>query len=258
MPAAGGATRLGSLPCSKEVLPIGTQANDAEPTGAGPGGNVGQRLACHDLLETFRDGGVERVFVLLRQSKWDIPASLGDGSAFGLNLAYVVIEPTPGIPFTLDRAYPWASESDVALGFPDILLRPRDLLLRLRSHHDHVACDCSLLLLPCERPTASDLVEIDERGRVLAIDIKPREARAGWMWVLALWTPRFTEFLHEWVQRPDSMAPHGREPFPSDVLLAAIDHGLTVTGMAVPEARPLDIGTPETLSRALARGGTLA
>ena len=60
------------------------------------------------------------------------------------------------------------------------------------------------------------------------------------------------------MQRPDSMAPHGREPFPSDVLLAAIDHGLAVTGIAVPEARALDIGTPETLSRVLARGGTLA
>jgi hypothetical protein len=31
-----------------------------------------------------------------------------------------------------------------------------------------------------------------------------------------------------------------------------------VTGLAVPEARALDIGTPETLSSALARGGTLA
>ena len=249
VPAAGRARRLGTLPSSKEVLPIGGLGAE-RLHGAGPGARTGHRLACHDLLETFRNGGVERAYVILREGKWDIPAALGDGRALGLDLAYLVLEPTTGIPFTLDRAWPFVREVDVAVGFPDILLEPHDLLLRLRAHHDHAGDDCSLLVVPCDRPTTSDLVEIDEHGRVVAIEIKPYVARPGWMWVLALWTPRFGEFLHEWVQRPESLSPQGREPYPSDVLLAAMQHGLAISALPVPDARALDIGTPETLARA--------
>ncbi|HSM50614.1 MAG TPA: sugar phosphate nucleotidyltransferase [Thermoanaerobaculia bacterium] len=243
VPAAGRAMRLGELPQSKEVLPLGPAAGGAA------------RLVCHDLLDSYREAGVERAYVVLREGKWDVPAALGDGRALGVDLAYLVVPPTAGVPFTLDRAYPFVRGQEVALGFPDILLTPRDLLARLRAHHHAAGSEVSLALVPCDRPEASDLVEVDGTGRVMRFEIKPRVPTLALTWVLALWTPRFTDFLHEWVAAEAHRATaRGREAHVGNVFADAVARGLAVSGLELPDGRSLDIGTPESLARAAAEG----
>lgn len=238
-PAAGRATRLGRRRGpSKEILPHGGDAD-------------GGRIACQDLLENFRLAGARHVLVLLRQGKWDVAKRLGDGSEFGVEIAYRMLAPTRGVPFTLAAAEPFVGERTVALGFPDILVSPRDLLARLVRRHQNEGADVALALVPCERPQASDLVDIDSRGRARRFEIKPAETSLKWTWVFALWTPRFTRYLGRWCAefRPRS-ARLGREPQVSDVLAAALADGFSITTLAVPEGRMLDLGTPETLAQA--------
>lgn len=243
-PAAGRATRLGhrrgARQPSKEIVPVG-------------GGDSAPRLACHDLLDNYRLAGATRTLVLLRAGKWDIPATLGDGSEFGLDLVYRVVPPTRGVPFTLAAAAPFVGEALCALGFPDILVQPRDLLARLVRHRERTQAEIALALVPCDRPSASDLVDTDARGRVRRIEIKPETTTLRWTWAFALWTPRFTKFLVRWCEswNPRS-ARLGREPFVADLLLAAMADGFEIDTLAVPEARLLDIGTPETLAQARA------
>jgi len=247
VPAAGRATRLGRRRGpSKEILPLGE-------------GNDGARIACQDLLENFRLAGARHVLVLLRQGKWDVAKRLGDGAEFGVDIAYRVLAPTRGVPFTLAAAEPFVAERTVALGFPDVLVQPRDLLARLVRRHENEGADVSLALVPCERPHSADLVETDARGRVKRIEIKPERTRLKWSWIFAVWTPRFTRYLGRWCAefKPRS-ARLGREPHLSDVLAAAIADGLDVTTLAVPEGRMLDIGTPETLARAASAPGGAA
>jgi glucose-1-phosphate thymidylyltransferase len=236
-PAAGRASRLGRRRGpSKEILPVGED---------------GARLACQDLLDNYRLAGVRHVVVLLRQGKWDVARRLGDGREFGVEIAYRVLAPTRGVPFTLAAAEPFLGDRLVALGFPDILVQPRDLLARLVRHHQNAGADVALALAPCDRPQASDLVEVDARGRVRRIEIKPEATRLKWTWAFAVWTPRFTRFLGRWCAEFDARrARLGREPFVSDVLLAALRDGFEIAALAVPEARLLDIGTPETLAAA--------
>lgn len=241
-PAAGSATRLGKRRGpSKEILPV------TAPDG-------GERLACEDLLDNFRLAGVTRAFVLLRRSKLDIPRRLGDGSEFGMELAYLVLEPTRGVPFTLAAAAPFLGDHAVALGFPDILVTPRDLLARLVRHRELTQADIALALAPCERPQAADMVAVDARSRVRRIEIKPESTTLRWTWAFALWTPRFTRFLLRWCDQFHARSARlGREPQVGDVLTAAIEGGFEIEALAVPEARLLDIGTPETLERARQR-----
>lgn len=239
IPAAGSASRLGRRRPSKEVWPIPTRE------GAPP------RLACQDLLDSLRLAGVERAWVLLRPGKWDIPQVLGDGSDFGLELAYRVVGPTRGTPFTLAAAQPFLRQELVALGFPDILVQPRDLLARLVAHRERSQAEVALLLVPCDRPQASDLVELDRRGRVHRIEVKPAETSLRWTWAFALWTPRFLNFLVHWARTFEPRkARLGREPYVGDVFRAALEHGFEIHGLPAPDARILDIGTPETLARA--------
>ena len=189
--------------------------------------------------------------MLLRSGKWDVARRLGDGSELGVELAYRVLAPTKGVPFTLAAAAPFLGEQLVALGFPDVLIQPRDLLARLVRHRERTQAEIALALAPCDRPEASDLVEVDARGRVKRIEIKPASTTLRWTWALALWTPRFTKFLVRWCAEWNPRSARlGREPFVSDVLLAAMASGIEIETLAVPEARLLDIGTPETLARA--------
>lgn len=241
VPAAGSARRLGQRKGpSKEIVPV-----------AGPEG--GERIACQDLLDNFRLAGVSRALVLLRASKWDVARRLGDGSEFGLDLAYRVVAPTRGVPFTLAAAAPFLGDQTVALGFPDILVQPRDLLARLVRHRERTQADVALALAPCDRLSASDLVDVDARGRVKRIETKPESTTLRWTWAFALWTPRFTKFLVRWCATfQPRHARLGREPFVSDVLLAAMSEGFEIETLPVPEAHLLDVGTPETLAKAQA------
>jgi glucose-1-phosphate thymidylyltransferase len=244
IPAAGNAKRLGRRRGpSKEILPVGADSG-------------GERLACQDLLDNYRLAGVHRALVLLRSGKWDVARRLGDGAAFGVELTYRVLKPTKGVPFTLAAALPFLSDQLVALGFPDILIQPRDLLARLVRHRERTQAEVALALAPCDRPQASDLVDTDARGRVRRLEIKPESTTLRWTWAFALWTPRFGRFLGKWCSSFNARSARlGREPHFADVLTAALAEGIEIETFAAAEARLLDIGTPEALARAQAGPG---
>ncbi|RMD74724.1 MAG: nucleotidyl transferase, partial [Chloroflexi bacterium] len=64
IPAGGMATRLGPLPCSKELLPVGGWA---EPDGLRP------RPIITYLLAQWQRAGITRAFIVVKPGKWDIP-----------------------------------------------------------------------------------------------------------------------------------------------------------------------------------------
>ncbi len=258
IPAAGRADRLGALPCSKEIYPLGFDAD--------AGGTSRPRPVCGRLLESLALAGVSRAFVLLRKGKWDIPALLGDGDRFGLPLAYLALEPTASVPETLDRAYPFIAEATVALGFPDIVVEPgdayRQLLRRLRASDAAVV----LGLFPTDQSWKCDMVELDEgppkRAQVECRNvqrsvIKQAETSLRYTWSLAVWGPRFSRYLHDFVARSSSenggVESGGVETYVGDVIQSAIDDGMEVIGERFEAGSFLDVGTPEDLLRASAR-----
>ncbi len=250
IPAAGKATRLvrdqggrRRRGPSKAILPLA--AVSGEPAGTAP------RIACQDLLDSFRLAGVARALVLLRQGRWDIPKRLGDGSEFGVDLAYRVLSETRGVPFTLAAAVPFLGDRMAVLGFPDLLVQPRDLLARLVRHREQSQSDLALALVPCDRPEASDLVDFSARGKVRRIEIKPPSTTLKWTWAFALWTPRFTRFLVKWTEGFNARSMRlGREPHAGDLFIGALGEGFEIDALPEPSGRVLDIGTPETLEAA--------
>lgn len=124
IPAAGEGTRLGVLPCSKEIYPIGIRPDSSDKTS-----NV--KVAMHYVMEKMKHAGITRIFVVINKNKWDIPKYFKDGSMVGVNISYLVMDSSPGVPFTLDQAYPFIGETDLALGLPDILFKSDDAYFRL-------------------------------------------------------------------------------------------------------------------------------
>lgn len=243
IPAAGRATRLGKLPCSKEILPVGFTQSPVDA-------QTRVRPACHDLLAAMRIASVRHAYMAIGHGKWDIPAYLGDGSDRGPILSYVVVRDSPSVTHTVDRAYPFLRGATVVFGFPDIVFQPTDVLARLRTRLDRSPAAVVLGLFPAQQHHKVDMVAVDQ-GRVRRIDIKPRQTPLELTWILAAWTPAFTEFLHDWVA---TTKPHSRDPDQEAhlgcVLQTAIDDGWHIDSVVVADGWYQDIGTFEELSAA--------
>ena len=250
IPAAGKASRLSPLPFSKELYPVGL----FQPSGAQ---DLCPRPVCMNLLEHMRDAGVLKAYIILRRGKWDIPSYLHSGAATGMDLAYLVTEDSHSVPYTLDQAYPFVKDATVIFGFPDILFSAGNAYAALLEKHNRTGADVVLGLFPVSTADSGwDMVDFNAAGRISNITIKPAASRSRFTWIIALWTPLFTEFLHEQVRNKDldTITGSGHETselFISSVIQKAIDHGLKVAGKAFSHGSCVDIGTAEGLKKAL-------
>jgi glucose-1-phosphate thymidylyltransferase len=239
LPAAGEGRRLGRLPGSKELLPVGFRRKE---------GRLEPVPVCVRVLEQMRQAGVASSFLVIREGKWDIPHYLGDGTVVDMRLGYLIRGRPYGPPYSLDQAYPFIRQALVAFGFPDILTRPADVYVRLRQRWEQTGADVVLGLYPAHRPEVMDMVELDADQRAVRLLLKPQRTELTHTWINALWAPGFTEFLHEHL---------GALPLPEyeltvgHVLQAAMEKGLRVDGVGFQDGAYLDIGTPEQFQGAL-------
>jgi glucose-1-phosphate thymidylyltransferase len=245
IPAAGMATRIAPLPCSKELYPIGFR-DVVDGRGVRPK-PVGQYL-----LEHFRRGGAERAYIVIRKGKWDIPSYFGDGSDLDLAIAYLIMNLPHGVPYTVDQAHAFVRDATVIFGFPDILIEPEDAYPRVVAHLHATQAAVVLGLFPTDQPHLGDPIEFDDQGRIRHIYVKPAHSDLRFTWVIAAWAPSFTEFLHSYLVQREAGAPIPRtELHMSEVIVAGLRAGLRVEGLHLPGARFLDIGVPENLVQAL-------
>ena len=239
IPAAGRAERLGPLPCSKELLPIGFRETERGPA---------PKVAGHYLLERLRAGGVRRAFMVLHESKWDVPRYFGSGEIADVALAYLSIPGSRSVPETLDRAFPFVQDAIVSLGFPDVIFEPVDAYARLVERQAAAGADLVLGLFPTERFQTTDMVELAPDGRVVRVEVRPQSTALRYNWLIAVWGPGFTHFLHEAVRAAPA---EERELQIGAVVQGAVAAGLHVEGIEFPSGSYRDIGTPAELAAAL-------
>ena len=250
IPCGGHATRIAPLPCSKEVLPVGLHRT--------VDGSLRPKVVSHYLLEQMREGGVHKAFFILRNGKWDIAQYYGNGATVGMDLGYLMIGRPYGPPYTLDEAYPFVRGSRVALGFPDILFEPRDAFARTLERLAETRADLVLGLYRVHDIRISDMVAVDRAGRVRELVIKPNETKLKLGWVIAVWTSRFTEFMHEYLTVPRTADQQPGTGLPAEltvgeVIQAAVREGIPTQSVVFPRHDYLDIGTPEGLRKVAAR-----
>jgi len=248
LPAGGQATRIAPLPCSKELYPVGFRRVDEDHS-------LRPKVVCHYLLEQMRLAGINKAYVVLREGKWDIPTYLGDGTMLGMHLAYLMMRLPFGAPYTLDQAFPFVQDALVALGFPDIMFQPDDAFVQLLAQQAATKADVVLGLFPTDQPHAADMVEWDDSGQVRRIVIKPAQTDLRYAWIIAVWTPAFTHFMHAYLvaiqkgaqDKASNGKPKPRELFVGHVIQAAIEAGLRVEKLLFPDGSYRDIGTPDNL-----------
>jgi glucose-1-phosphate thymidylyltransferase len=259
VPAAGRALRVQPLPCSKELFPVGFSGGAMESNRA----LVRPRVAADYLLERMRFGGARRIFIVLRQGKWDIPNYFGSGDSRDLELAYLITEVPYGAPFTVRQALPFASRATVLFGFPDIVFEPRDAFVRLLAHHEKTDTAVTLGLFPATNPNKMDMVKLNADRRVCEIDIKPPRSDLRYTWLIAVWSYAFSAYMEVHLERLEASikteglrSPDGarKEFYMGHVLQCALTEGWKISGVCFDDGWYIDIGTPEDLYTAFKAG----
>ncbi len=246
VPAAGWASRLAPIPCSKEVYPVGFEAINNDK-------GLRPKVVSHYLLENMRSADIKKAYIILRENKWDIPSYFGDGKLVDMHISYLMMDLPYGVPYTLDQAYPFVQDALVALGFPDIMFQPDNAYVNVIDKQAETGSDIVLGLFPTDRPHKNDMVELDINGRIRALHIKPENTQLTYTWQIAVWTPTFTEYMHNYVSdRKESDNPEQqKELFVGDVIQAAIGDKMLIDSVLFKEGKCLDIGTPEDLVKVL-------
>jgi glucose-1-phosphate thymidylyltransferase len=244
VPAGGQATRISPLPCSKELYPIGFGPIDKTQTRR-------PKVVSHYLLEKMKAGGVHKVYFVLRPGKWDIPAYYGDGTNLGMSFAYLMLGVPYGVPFTLDQAYPFVRNATVAFGFPDILFDADEGFSALYADHLSTGADISLGMFPATDPLSlEDRVIMEDHGLVRDILLRPPSSDLPYSWAIAVWSPKFTDFLHQYVEEKKTGTMQ-IELSAGHAIQAAIRFGLHARGIILGQNPYIDIGTPDGLCRAV-------
>ena len=172
IPAAGMATRLAPLPCSKELIPIGFGALGQE-------NQIRPKVVSHYLLEMLQLAGIKKAYIVLHSGKLDIPAYFGSGQMVDMKLAYLLVDLPIAVPYTLDQAYPFVQDKLVALGFPDIVLHPEDSFVQLLTKKMQTKADIVLGLYPTDQPHKMDVVDFGKNGCIRQIRPKPSKLKHG-------------------------------------------------------------------------------
>ncbi|MEI8306350.1 MAG: sugar phosphate nucleotidyltransferase [Chloroflexales bacterium] len=236
LPAAGRGSRLGPIPCSKEIMPLGFQPSASAPLAWQP------VTAIETHLNALHQAGARRAVVIIGESKADVVRYVGDGSRYGLATAYVYQQHLRGMPFALSLARPWIGNATTLFSMPDTLITPRDTVARLAEEHRRCGADVTLGLFPTATPQKFGMVAQDVEGRIVRFVDKPAQTDLTLMWGMAAWSPRFADFLDaDLAHRPVD----GPEVVLSDVFAAALADGLVIRGTVMEGARYHDIGTPE-------------
>jgi glucose-1-phosphate thymidylyltransferase len=246
LPCGGFASRISPLPCSKEILPVGFHKT--------ADGLFRPKAVSHYLLEKMKNAGIRKVFFILRKGKWDIPEYYGDGSSIGMELGYLIASLSYGPPYTLDHVYPFVSGARVAFGFPDILLGPSDAFGKAIHRQEVTRADLVLGLYHIDENRLSDMIKTDRWGWVKEIELEPYRTKLKRGWMFAVWTPVFTDFMHDYLKIPRTCAQAPGTKLPMEltvghVIKAAIHEGIKTQSVFFPRQKYLDIGTLEGLKQ---------
>src|SRR3954470_437133 len=167
IPAAGNGTRIQPLAFSKELLPVGSRAEN---------GGERPRAVSEYLVERMLAAGADKLCFVIAPGKADILRYYGAqiGSAA---IAYTVQPRPAGLCDALFRAVPFVEPGEgVLIGLPDTIWFPFDGFADLDTDR------LSFLLFPVERPELFDAVAGDGQGNVERLWVKSAQAGSRWVW----------------------------------------------------------------------------
>ena len=227
IPAAGKGVRLG-LPYPKELYPV---ISDRQ-----------YKPVAEFVLDNLRQAGLKHIVFVVNEAKHQLIGYFGGGRRFGCDVTYAVQEArgdsnhssSPGLAHALDSAYHLTAGKTVFFGMADTIMQPENVFDRLRAE-SAPEDDLVLALFETDRPEKFGMVDVRPDGKVTAIVDKPEATSLTHMWGCIVWSPRFTEHLHQCVEKGISDFAH--------IMNTAITDGMNAKGVRMSGGSYIDLGT---------------
>ena len=121
-------------------------------------------------IERLREQGVKDIILVIGYLGEKIREHFGDGQTFGVRIRYIEETAPLGTAGALSLLPPMLEEDDFFLVFGDVLF---DIdLARMLAFHREKGAEATLFVHPNSHPFDSDLVVVDDNGRVERFDSK--------------------------------------------------------------------------------------
>jgi dTDP-glucose pyrophosphorylase len=188
IPAAGLGSRIQPLAFSKELLPVGSRADE---------GVERPRAVSEYLVERMLQGGANRICFVISPLKSDIIRYFGE-SYGDARICYVVQSKPAGLCDALFQAMPFIEPHEqVMVGLPDTVWFPEDAMAQLPNDV------LSFLLFPVARPELFDAVLTgDDTFAVREIRVKQNDPGTRWIWGAFKLNGAILRSLHHlWIAR---------------------------------------------------------
>jgi len=227
VPAAGNATRMQPMGGSKELLPLGWNADGS------------LRVIAEYLIERMMMAGAERICLVISPQKSDLLAYFAR-SRFAARVFFVVQPEAAGLCDAVFRAGGHvAAKERVLIGLPDTVWQPRVAFGRVPTDTLH------LITFPVRHPEEFDAVRAGGANRVAEVEVKQAGSRQRRVWG-AITAPGqvWLELERFWRERG------AREQFLGHLFNAWIESGRAIT-YDTQGTEYWDVGTPKGYQRAL-------
>jgi glucose-1-phosphate thymidylyltransferase len=124
-------------------------------------------------LEQLRDAGIEEVAIVVGDTRADVEAAVGDGTAFGLRVTYVAQPEPRGLAHAVTCAAGFLGDDDFVMFLGDNLIEGGIVELVADFERDRPAAQ--LLLKPVADPSAFGVAELSADGSIVRLVEKPTE-----------------------------------------------------------------------------------
>jgi glucose-1-phosphate thymidylyltransferase len=128
-------------------------------------------------LEDLVGAGITEVAIIIAPQTGDeIRRTVGDGSAFGLNIEYIVQDEPLGLAHALQTALPFVDGDDVLMYLGDNLVKQG--VADVVSDFQRDRPNCQILLTKVDDPSQFGVAELGPSGEVVRLVEKPSEPRS--------------------------------------------------------------------------------
>ncbi len=172
-------------------------------------------------LEAIRDAGITDVGIIVGDTRAEIEAAVGDGSALGIRATYIPQEAPLGLAHCVLIARDFLGDDDFVMYLGDnfIIGGITDLVDEFKRG----GADAQILLTKVENPQQFGIAELDDAGRVVQLVEKPSEPKSD---LALVGVYMFAPTIHEAVR---AIKPSGRGELEiTDAIQWLVDHGKDV------------------------------
>ncbi len=237
IPAAGSGTRMYpfSRAVPKEMYPI-----------------LGKSVIEHSI-DNLREGGIKDIFVIVGFQKGALMDYIGDGSVFGVNVAYIYQTERRGLGHAILQGKNWIKEPFVTL-LGDSFIEPKSEILKIIKLHEEKRPIATVLLFKVKDPTGYGIVKLRKIGDNYGIvekliekpnpeQVKEYEVDGGYYALCGLYVfePKIFDFIEK--TSPGTMG----EVWIADSIDLAVKNGEKVYGMFLTDGKYIDIGKWRTV-----------